>query len=140
MLVRECYCDTDVLREATARMVEIERELNNYLALCGDPESAEAVALVAEYKALDGSWQKERMVEMDGILTHEEAAIREVETRREEARDERNRRLASCDWTTVADVPLTADQRAAWATYRQALRDVTKQAGFPDAIVWPEAP
>ena len=58
----------------------------------------------------------------------------------QESRFERAMRLRECDWTQAADVPMSADQRTAWATYRQALRDVTKQAGFPDAIVWPEAP
>lgn len=53
------------------------------------------------------------------------------------ARAERDRRLAACDWTQVADAPV---DRAAWAAYRQALRDVPDQPGFPDAIVWPEEP
>ena len=41
------------------------------------------------------------------------------------------------DWTQIADS--TAD-KAAWATYRQALRDITGQAGFPWTITWPDAP
>lgn len=57
-----------------------------------------------------------------------------------EARQQRDRMLAASDWTQVADVPLTIEQRAAWATYRQALRDVPEQAGFPDVIEWPVAP
>lgn len=51
-------------------------------------------------------------------------------------RAERNAKLSSCDWTQLADS--TAD-KAAWATYRQALRDITKQAGFPWDITWPDA-
>ena len=51
------------------------------------------------------------------------------------ARAERDRRLAACDWTQVADAPV---DRAAWAAYRQALRDVPDQPGFPDVIAWPE--
>lgn len=49
----------------------------------------------------------------------------------------RDQRLAASDWTQVADAPVDA---AAWATYRQALRDVPAQAGFPDNITWPETP
>lgn len=45
--------------------------------------------------------------------------------------------LAASDWTQVADAPVDA---AAWAAYRQALRDVPQQAGFPDNITWPEEP
>lgn len=52
-------------------------------------------------------------------------------------RSERNARLTASDWTQVADAPV---DQAAWATYRQALRDVTGQEGFPWTIDWPEAP
>jgi len=51
-------------------------------------------------------------------------------------RAERNRLLVASDWTQLPDAPVDA---AAWATYRQALRDVTDQAN-PFAIVWPESP
>jgi len=52
-------------------------------------------------------------------------------------RTNRNDKLKECDWTQVADS--TAD-KTAWATYRQALRDITAQAGFPWTITWPDAP
>ncbi len=54
-----------------------------------------------------------------------------------EVRAERNTKLAATDWTQITDA--TAD-KAAWAIYRQALRDVTTQAGFPWTITWPDAP
>ena len=49
----------------------------------------------------------------------------------------RNEKLKDCDWTQIADS--TAD-KAVWATYRQALRDITAQSGFPWTITWPDAP
>jgi len=49
-------------------------------------------------------------------------------------RTERNGLLADCDWTQLPDAPVDA---AAWATYRQTLRDITSQAN-PFNIVWPE--
>ena len=52
-------------------------------------------------------------------------------------RADRDRRLAETDWTQVADAPV---DQAAWATYRQALRDVPAQAGFPWDITWPTKP
>ena len=52
-------------------------------------------------------------------------------------RTSRNDKLKECDWTQIADS--TAD-KTAWATYRQALRDITAQAGFPWAVDWPKAP
>jgi len=51
-------------------------------------------------------------------------------------RDDRNKRLADCDWTQVADAPV---DKAAWAAHRQALRDVTAQEGFPWNVQWPES-
>ena len=56
------------------------------------------------------------------------------------ARTNRNGLLAASDWTQVADAPLTADEKSAWKAYRQALRDITGQAGFPESIDWPESP
>lgn len=53
------------------------------------------------------------------------------------ARSTRDAKLAASDWTQVADAPV---DQAAWATYRQALRDITSQSGFPAAIQWPVAP
>jgi hypothetical protein len=49
----------------------------------------------------------------------------------------RGQKLANSDWTQVADSPV---DKAVWATYRQALRDVTAQSGFPWTITWPDAP
>tara|TARA_R110000868_G_scaffold46507_2_gene153556 strand:+ start:6202 stop:6474 length:273 start_codon:yes stop_codon:yes gene_type:complete len=53
------------------------------------------------------------------------------------AREQRTVLLTKSDWTQVADAPV--DQQA-WATYRQGLRDITSQEGFPEAIMWPVAP
>jgi hypothetical protein len=52
-------------------------------------------------------------------------------------RAERNQRLAACDWTQLADAPVSSFQ---WANYRQALRDVPSQVGFPWTVVWPTPP
>ena len=52
-------------------------------------------------------------------------------------RKQRDDKLAECDWTQVNDAPVN---KAAWATYRQALRDVTAQSGFPWTVEWPDAP
>jgi hypothetical protein len=53
-------------------------------------------------------------------------------------REQRNRLLAECDWTQLADY-VGAD-KSKWATYRKSLRDLTKQSKFPESIVWPTAP
>jgi hypothetical protein len=54
------------------------------------------------------------------------------------ARAERNALLATTDWTQAADVPQSTKDK--WAPYRQALRDVTEQSGFPSDIQWPAKP
>jgi hypothetical protein len=51
-------------------------------------------------------------------------------------RAERNALLVASDWTQVADAPVDA---AAWAVYRQDLRDITAQTD-PFSIVWPAKP
>lgn len=55
-----------------------------------------------------------------------------------QARRQRDALLAACDWTQLPDVPTAA--KAAWAAYRQALRDVTTQPGFPEEVAWPHPP
>jgi len=54
-----------------------------------------------------------------------------------EARAKRGVLLSKSDWTQIADAPVDP---AVWATYRQALRDITDQAGFPTTITWPQEP
>ena len=55
-----------------------------------------------------------------------------------QARAQRDSLLVESDWTQLPDVPEST--RAAWAQYRQALRDVPQQSGFPHTITWPERP
>lgn len=56
------------------------------------------------------------------------------------ARQKRDGLLAASDWTIVNDSPLSPEIQTEWKMYRQALRDITSQSGFPDVIVWPVAP
>ena len=51
-------------------------------------------------------------------------------------RNQRDRLLSDSDWRALSDNTLTPE----WATYRQALRDITGQAGFPYSVVWPVKP
>ena len=66
--------------------------------------------------------------EQQAALTSNQAAL---------VRQQRNGKLTACDWTQVADAPV---DKAAWATYRQALRDLPKEAGFPWDMTWPTEP
>ena len=53
-----------------------------------------------------------------------------------DVRADRNARLAASDWMASQDVTMSDD----WRTYRQALRDLPAQAGFPTSVTWPTAP
>ncbi len=69
-------------------------------------------------------------------------SVPELTAEQQEAqiRAQRNSLLTLSDWTQLADAPLTAEQKQAWAEYRQALRDVPEQAGFPENVAWPLVP
>jgi hypothetical protein len=54
----------------------------------------------------------------------------------DEIRAKRNNLLAETDYLALSDTTLSSDM----ATYRQALRDVTSQAGFPTSVTWPTKP
>lgn len=69
----------------------------------------------------------------------EEAAADQYETDLawSSLRNERNRLLAACDWTVLADTPTST---AAWKAYRQALRDLPANTIDPTNPDWPTPP
>lgn len=74
--------------------------------------------------------------------TSEEIANREsklTELQPVNIREERDAKLTESDWTQVVDAPVN---QAAWATYRQALRDIPTHANFPNLTEtdWPTKP
>ena len=48
--------------------------------------------------------------------------------------------LSACDWTVATDSPLDSDTKNQWIQYRQLLRDITQQQGYPQEISWPVPP
>ena len=93
---------------------------------------------------IDGKWYTKYTlgpVFVDGETTaaEQEAAYRATKDAEQAAniRTSRTQLLKDSDWTQIADS--TAD-KAAWATYRQALRDISAQSSFPWDITWPDAP
>lgn len=85
------------------------------------------------YNAASGQWQTSFVVRSK---TAEELQA-DNNAKSQQVRSERNTKLAECDWTQLPDAPVSAQP---WANYRQQLRDVTSQAGFPWDVQWPEAP
>jgi hypothetical protein len=63
-----------------------------------------------------------------------------LELRWDKVRNQRTRLLISCDWTQLADCPLSPEQKTAWTTYRQSLRDVPQQQVEPENVIWPQQP
>jgi hypothetical protein len=82
---------------------------------------------------VDGRWFTKYSV---ADLDDEAKAAKDAEQAKA-MREQRNQKLKDTDWTQVADAP---GDKAAWATHRQALRDITSQAGFPWDINWPAQP
>lgn len=82
---------------------------------------------------VDGKWFTKYSVsdlDADGIAAKDAEQAKSV-------REQRNRLIAECDWTQVEDSPV---DKAAWATYRQELRDLPSQAGFPFDVTYPTKP
>jgi hypothetical protein len=93
------------------------------------------------------SWANDKATAMSTKLAEEDAeALRleeeakayaeSTEGKAEAIRMERDRLIADTDWWALSDVTMTDAQSA----YRQALRDITSQAGFPENIEWPIKP
>lgn len=78
--------------------------------------------------------------EEEALWDAKEAAWAAGESDRKAAaiREERTGLLASSDWTQMPDY--SGANKTDWATYRQALRDITTQAGFPNTVTWPTKP
>jgi hypothetical protein len=53
-----------------------------------------------------------------------------------DVRNQRDRLLSDTDWMALSDNTMSP----AWATYREALRDITAQEGFPYSVSWPTKP
>jgi hypothetical protein len=82
-------------------------------------------------------WSVKDVREMDIPSDIIDAAI--IDAHWQIVRDERNKRLSLSDWTQVSDSPLDETQKQKWQSYRQLLRDVTKQTD-PTDIQWPDLP
>ena len=97
-------------------------------------------AFVSESEAVEQCKQYESRIDLfvDYVSPEEEAANLLAE-QAAAMRGTRNQLLTSCDWTQVEDAPIN---KAAWAAYRQALRDITTHENFPnlEEADWPVAP
>lgn len=104
----------------------------------------------------DSQWQEAREitpVEVDGVFVQQWEIVEKYTAEEKEVliaqqaaqaelsaaasvRSQRDALLAQTDWMALSDNTLTPE----WANYRQALRDITSQEGFPHNVEWPEKP
>ena len=99
----------------------------------------------AGVEQIEGKWYTKHVLgpvftdTEESSAAEQEAAYKAMKdaAQAESVRQQRTDKLKDSDWTQLADS--TAD-KAAWATYRQALRDITAQAGFPWGVQWPTQP
>lgn len=97
--------------------------------IAATPKPAGYVAEEVQPALIDGVWTQQ--------WTVRPPTDAETEAKAAEVRAERNRLLDQTDWTQVSDAPV---DREAWAAYRQSLRDITTQTGFPWEVVWLPTP
>lgn len=82
---------------------------------------------------------------IDGQLTRtweiyqlpKEEVQKRLRQKTEEVRADRNRKLMATDWTQLVDAPVDKEK---WAKYRQELRNLSRQEGFPWDVKWPVMP
>lgn len=98
-----------------------------------DDRTQELIELTPVFNAADSRWTQ--VLEVRNLSP--EQVQQKIDDQASAMRQERNARLSASDWTQVADAPV---DKAVWAAYRQELRDITKQAGFPWDVQWPAEP
>jgi hypothetical protein len=100
------------------------------------PQPADSYAINLERTAIkrSGKWV-EQWIETPA--TPEQITER-TNAKAVEVRTDRNQHLADCDWTQVKDIPDNVS--AIWSGYRQQLRDIPQQPGFPWDVKWPVKP
>jgi len=76
------------------------------------------------------------MIDWNKVVTADD----KLEQRKQAQRTIRNRLLSQCDWVVTKAQEAGEEVPQEWREYRQALRDIPEQPGFPDNIDWPAAP
>jgi hypothetical protein len=100
-----------------------------------NPALFDAFYMVPFYK-FDGEKVLPRTAEEVGA----DISAEQTRVAAEEARAARDRLLAETDWTQTLDAPISTASKEAFRVYRQMLRDVPQQAGYPFEIAWPTKP
>lgn len=146
------------IRLRSTGQVMYESELRSYLLANNGPSYAQLTPEVMEALGVDPVFEgpqaqptRYQITFRDGVTQDEQgrwftkysvadmdadAIAAKDASQATSVRSQRTQMLKDSDWTQVADAPV---DKAVWATYRQALRDITAQSGFPWDITWPSA-
>jgi hypothetical protein len=100
-----------------------------------DP-STQKVQQAAEPVLVDGAWVLTKTVV--ALTTEEVQDHNDVEAAL--ARAQRNTLLAESDWVSIKAFDAGSVLDAEWSVYRQGLRDIPSQEGFPTNVIWPQKP
>lgn len=107
------------------------------------PPSKNAIEVSAEYHAYLGNEQAKGnkvVIPSDGGVPYIEKRSEDIQKNIEKSNiiTQRNVKLNKTDWTQLPDIP--EEKRKKYAEYRQKLRDIPQQEGFPDNVQWPIEP
>lgn len=83
----------------------------------------------------NAKWSNEVFAWVSNLSPDQKTVIQE-----NSIKSERDSLLYKSDWTQIPNNPLTVEKQNEWAVYRQSLRDVTSQSGYPFNVVWPTQP
>lgn len=104
-----------------------------------DDPLKEYVEVTPDYRNQDGEWVQKFVLQDKTFETEEDrqlAVLDKLDGLEESVRQERSDLLSETDYLALQDVTMSPEM----TTYRQALRDITSQSGFPDNITWPVKP
>jgi hypothetical protein len=133
--VRSLYPNTSFPSQWTSALVE-ELGLDPVFETPTPTTTIYQTAYKDGVEQVDGKWVwKWSVSEMDD----EAKAAKDAEAAKN-VRSSRDAKLAECDWVVIKSVETGVALAADWAAYRQALRDLPTQAGFPHNITWPSKP
>lgn len=117
---------SDSVLDALNVDVVVQQEIPSY------DSATQKVELNSTATQVNGEWVQDWTI---STMTAEEQAENDTQTRAA-VRQHRDALLQQTDWRASSDLVLPTE----WATYRQALRDITSQEGFPYTLDWPAKP
>lgn len=102
------------------------------------PDDAVSVSAAQHQSLMKGQESGKRIVsDGNGFPVLADQIPMTVDQLSDVVRSNRDKLLRASDFSQLPDAPVN---KQAWATYRQALRDVPEQSSFPQSVAWPVAP